>query len=120
MYEKAIALKPDYAEAHLRLGILHARAKENEAALNELRTAVLADSDLPEAHYNLAKMLALLGKTDEALSELQDCLAIDPADLNARMLQGNLFAERSDGEHAAAAFREVLRASLTQPRRITT
>ena len=54
-------------------------------------------------------MLAVIGRGDESLSELQDCLAIDPADLNARMLEGNLLAERRDTEHAAAAFRDVLR-----------
>jgi Tfp pilus assembly protein PilF len=109
LFDKAIALRPDYAEAHLRRGVLHARAKENDAALEELRTAVSADSDSAEAHYDLAKMLAVIGRGDESLSELQDCLAIELADLNARMLEGNLFAERRDTEHAAAVFRDVLR-----------
>jgi Flp pilus assembly protein TadD len=109
LYNKAIALKADYAEAHLRLGILHARAKENDAALEELRIAVAADSDSAEAHYDLARLFEVLGRADESLSELQECLAIDPADTDARMLEGNLFAERRDTEHAVAAYEEVLR-----------
>ena len=116
LFDKAIALRPDYAEAHLRRGVLHARAKENDAALEELRTAVSADSDSAEAHYDLAKMLAVIGRGDESLSELQDCLAIDPADLNARMLEGNLFAERRDTEHAAGPFGRSYGASPTPPR----
>ena len=58
--------------------------------------AVSADTDSAEAHYNLAKLLALLGHSDESLSELQDCLAIDPSLIEARMLLGNLLADHGD------------------------
>jgi len=108
-FEKAVALNPSNAEAHMRLGILHARLKENDAALEELSTAVAANGDLPEAHYNLARLLALLGRANEALNELQECLAIDPGQIDARMLVGNLYAERGDVGHAAGAYEEVLR-----------
>lgn len=49
-------------EAHMRLGVLHGKRNENEAALKELREAVLCDSDLAEAHYDLARVLTRTGK----------------------------------------------------------
>ena len=60
-------------------------------------------------HHLVPSVSRWLLSMGSLLSELQDCLAIELADLNARMLEGNLFAERRDTEHAAAVFRDVLR-----------
>jgi tetratricopeptide (TPR) repeat protein len=53
-YEKALELKPDYAQAHSSLGLLHWR-QERSRALEEFHQAVMCDPDLAEAHYNLGR-----------------------------------------------------------------
>ena len=111
LFNQAVVLNPDNAGAHMRLGILLARANPADpAALQHLRFAVAADPDFAEAHYNLAKLLSLLNRPNEdPLPELLDCLAIDPAYIAARLLLGNLYADRNDLDHAFSAFRDVLR-----------
>jgi hypothetical protein len=52
--------------------------------------SVASDADSAEAHYNLAKLLALQGHADNALNELRDGLFIDPTQVEARLLMGNL------------------------------
>ena len=110
-YLKALALKPDYAEAHMRLGILYARQNNTEAALGQLHEAVLSDPDLAEAHYNLALMLSTTGKIEEAENELNEAVSISPDSFDARMLLGNLLAQQNHVDQAAAVYREVIRRS---------
>ena len=109
LFNKAIALKPDYAEAHMRLGILHARAKENDAASEELRTAVAADTDSAEAHYNLAKLLALLAAR---MSRSVRCRIVWPSiRLTSKRACSPATCSPISGDvgRAAAAYEEVLR-----------
>jgi len=70
-YEKALELKPDYAQAHASLGLLYWRQNDSKRALEEFRQAVMSDPDLAEAHYNLGLALAQLGHLEEAARETE-------------------------------------------------
>lgn len=76
--ERAIALDPNNARAHLALGLLHvALGNFSEAALaNE--TAITLDPNLALAHSNLGNCLVHLGKADEAIAAIERALRLDP------------------------------------------
>ena len=69
LLERAVALRPGYAEAHLQLGILAFARLNYDAAIQEYKLAILADSQLGEAHYRLAVAYDHVGKPELAHEE---------------------------------------------------
>jgi len=65
---QAIALKPDYAEAHSNLGITLQELGKLDDALASYTQAIASKPDLAEAHSNLGNVLKELGRLDEALA----------------------------------------------------
>ena len=84
---RAVALKPDVAEAHNDLGVvLGARGRLAEAAAAFERAAALRP-DYAEAHNNLAGALRRLGKTEQAVAHYERVAALAP---NAAGAHNNL------------------------------
>ena len=54
MFETAVDLKPDYAEAHKNLGITVKDLGQLDAAVESLSKAITIDPNYVDAHYNLA------------------------------------------------------------------
>jgi TolB-like protein len=84
--EKAFALDPNSAEAHLARGELLWRPSHgfpHRAALTEFRLAAAARPNLEEAWWNIAGVLLHVGHLDEALVELHKAEAIDPGESRA-------------------------------------
>jgi TolB-like protein len=84
--EKAFALDPNSAEAHLARGELLWRPSHgypHRAALAEFRLAAAARPNLEPAWWNIAGILLHVGHLDEALVELRKADAIDPSESRA-------------------------------------
>src|SRR5205814_1647635 len=79
-FRKAIALKPDFADAHFQLGLLYSR---NPTALTQALTsfekAVALGYVQPEAYRNLGSVNIKLGKYDEAIAHLRKALELNPS-----------------------------------------
>jgi len=81
--EKAFALDPTCAEAHLARGHLLWRQSHgfpHRAALAEFRLAAAAQPNLEEAYWEIAGILMHVGHLDEALVELRKTQAINPSE----------------------------------------
>jgi tetratricopeptide (TPR) repeat protein len=63
-YERALALDPSYAEAHLELGRLFVQMKNLEKARTELQKAVELEPDFYEADYLLGRLLYQMGNSE--------------------------------------------------------
>ena len=73
-YERAIALRPDYAPAYNNLGTaLRAKGRLADAAA-AYQHAIALRSEYPEAHYNLANVLTDEGKAAEAADHFRIAL----------------------------------------------
>jgi serine/threonine-protein kinase len=86
--QKAFALDPDSAEAHLARGQLLWRPSHgwpHRAALAEFRLAAAARPNLEDAWWEIASVLIHVGHLDEALVELRKAEAINPGQSNASM-----------------------------------
>jgi DNA-binding winged helix-turn-helix (wHTH) protein/tetratricopeptide (TPR) repeat protein len=89
-FERAVALDPQYAAAHV--GLANARFWEYELsrarnqpdaallarAIDHVRRAIELDRDLAEAHATLAFLLVSAGRAAEALAEARRAVSIEP------------------------------------------
>lgn len=67
----AIRLNPQSAAPHLQLGILHADAGNDSAAVTDYERAIQLDSQLEEAHYRLAQAYRQLGQPEKSKEQLR-------------------------------------------------
>ncbi len=111
-YQRAIALDPDYVEAHCDLGVVYYLSHRYERAEAQFRRAASLAPDLPIAHSNLAWALLTQGKTDEAAEAARQALALSNDNVHAHRLLGHILAavpetRLSAIEHLEAAIRLV-------------
>lgn len=89
-YQQAIALRPDYAEAHYHLGTLYEDLQKTDQAIAEYQLVVQSDlnsqPNSPErllmlrAHNNLGRLYLLKGNTQAAWAPLEQGLGFVDAD----------------------------------------
>jgi Flp pilus assembly protein TadD len=88
--QRAIAIDPDFAEAHGDLGVLYACLNRFPQAEAELRRAIelVPEESLP--HSNLAWVLFTIGQRADAEASVRRALQLAPENVSARMLLGRL------------------------------
>jgi len=89
-FKRAIALKPDYAEAHANLGSVYGRTGRIEDAIKETEQALALDPNSLLALRNLGFAYAQMGRTDEARKLLQRALGLNPEQADVRSLLDRL------------------------------
>ena len=77
-YERALALKPDYAEAQYNLGITHQELGQIDTAIKSYEQAITIKPDYFGAHNNLGNIFLELGQMDGAIKQYEKLLAINP------------------------------------------
>ncbi len=95
-FERALALKPDLAEASNDLGALLAQGGDLEAAIARFRAALAAAPDYPDALNNLGYALLLSGQDAEARALYEKALALQPDFPEAINNLGLLFGRAGD------------------------
>jgi protein O-mannosyl-transferase len=108
-YNEAIALKPDFAEAHLGLGIILADKGQIDKAIPEFREAIRIDGDSASAHYFLGKALAAGGHAEEAVSELSTSLRLEPHNADTMLQLGVILASQGRMDEAITRLTEAVR-----------
>jgi len=94
--KKAVAIDPEFSEAHGNLGADYVRLGRFEDAAGELREAIRLDPTTGRHHANLAIDLTLMGRPDEAETEARTAVAIDAANFRAQYVLGTLLARKSE------------------------
>jgi TolB-like protein/DNA-binding winged helix-turn-helix (wHTH) protein/Flp pilus assembly protein TadD len=108
--EKAIALDPDLAVAHLARGrILWTPANRfpHEKAIQEYRRAVELNPSLDEARNQLALVYCHIGAFDEALQESQKAVATNPSNNLAQFRTGQTLNLQGKYEQALSVLRAI-------------
>jgi len=107
-YGRALAIKPDYAEAHNNLGVaLNDTGARDEAAAH-LRRALEIRPDYAEAHNNLGVTLNNIGAVDEAVASYRRALELKPDYAEAHNNLGAVLWRMGALNQAAASFRRAL------------
>jgi len=94
--ERAVALKPDFAEAWSDLGEARKNLSDDNGALAAYRRAVELSPDDAIAQTRLGSRLADTGKAHEAVSHLEEAARLDPKNQSA--LNALQRALRQDGQ----------------------
>ena len=71
LLQKAIALDPKIADAHMQLGRLYSDRREYANSIKEYQSALALNPDLPDAHYRLGQDYIHTGQKDSAQAELE-------------------------------------------------
>ncbi len=112
LYRRAIALKPDYVEAHNNLGIALAAMGRIDEAMARYRRVLALNPDYPDALGNLAAALLSKGKLPDAIAHYKRLLLLKPDNAAAHYSLG--VALDASGETEAAVER-YMRAIALKP-----
>jgi predicted TPR repeat methyltransferase len=108
LFERALELWPDFAEAHNNLGVLLQAQGQPDQAARQFERALALDPAYAEAHNNLGAVLQAQDRGPEATARFEQAVAINPAYLDAlNNLAMALFAQNRF-EAAIARWLQVL------------
>ena len=108
LYERALAVNPDNAQASLGMGIVLERLGRGDEAAAFYTRSIAADPD-PAAYNNLGVWYQRRGKLDEAEDAYRHAIALKPNFAQAHDNLGIIHALGGDTDQAIAAFETALR-----------
>ncbi len=108
-YLKALALEPDYPEAHNNLAILLRGRGDQTGSAKHYREALRLRPDYPEAHYNYAILLESRGSIGGAMEHYREALRLRPGYVDAHNSLANLLKARGELQEAEEHYRAALR-----------
>jgi TolB-like protein/Flp pilus assembly protein TadD len=123
LFERAIALDPDYALAHAYLALAYmmehgySRAPEpiKERALDSALKAVRLDPDEVRCHQYLSQVYTNRGQHDLALFHLERSLALNPNDPNGMSQYGLALAKTGRVEEGIGWIQRAMRVNPFHP-----
>lgn len=108
-YDKAIALKPDYADAYINRGNKHREMKDYEMAIADYSKAIDLSPDNANAVSNRGATHYQTGDYDQALQDYNKAITLNPTHGAAFVGRGMLYALRGLYSLARSDFEAVLR-----------
>ena len=101
---EALSLAPDYALAHLVLGVVHMITNHAAEGIAECERALVLDRNLADAHACVGWAKVLLGRSAETEAHTNEALRLSPRDIYAfRWINGIGIAKSQMGSDAEAA-----------------
>ena len=107
-FEKAVALKPDYAAAHANLGGVLLQLGKQDAAQAELRKAIECDARYAPAHYRMGLALDRRGDAEGAIREWGSAVELDPKYADAHDRLGDALEAEGRGAEAIEQWRAAI------------
>jgi len=107
-FERALALKPDFAEASNGLGVLSGQGGDLPGAIARFQKALEATPDYPDALDNLGYAFLQSNRDAEAYELLQKALKLQPDLAEAWNSLGIYAAKQGDRPQAEARFRKAV------------
>jgi tetratricopeptide (TPR) repeat protein len=107
-YERAAALRPDYAPAYNNMGTALRAGGRSEHAVAAYERALELMPDYPDAHYNLANALLEQNRPREAADHLRTARRSLPTSAGVHNNLGKALAEQGRFDEAATELREAV------------
>ncbi len=125
VFEKAINLDPNCAQAYAAVSMTHLTdwsyqwsqdpQQSLEKALETARQAVTLNDALPEAHFTLGNVLLWEKQYDQAITETERAIALDPNFANAYAWLGFTLGSVGRPEEALGAAEKAMRLNPRYP-----
>jgi tetratricopeptide (TPR) repeat protein len=110
-YQRAISLRPHYADAHVGLGDAKAAKGEHEAAIGHYQKALSLDPLNARVQFALGKIYySEKGLYYEAVGAYKKAIELDQYFLDARMGLGEIYEEKGLYKDAVAEYKKVIEA----------
>jgi serine/threonine-protein kinase len=107
-YERAIALDPQFVEAHYRMGEMLYRMGLPRESLGHLEAANRLDPLYTQNNAYLSLTLAMLGRFEEAIAVAQRALALDPEHIQVNQWYSHVLELAGRRQETAAQARRLL------------
>src|SRR5229473_1620661 len=124
LWEKAVALDPECAEAYAQLGrtyywewVYHwsADPQTPKRAFELERKAIALDDTLPMAHSRLSQLYSLERQYDQAIAEGEMAIALDPNNADSHMIQAQVLNNAGRPEEALGPLAQAMRLNPHYP-----
>ncbi|HEV8309495.1 MAG TPA: tetratricopeptide repeat protein [Methylomirabilota bacterium] len=110
-YQKALSLRPHYAEAYVGLGDAKAAKGDHEGAIGHYQKALALDPLNARVHFSLGKIYYNeKGLYYEAVNAYKKAIELDQYFLDARMGLGEIYEEKGLYRDAIAEYKKVIEA----------
>lgn len=113
-YVRAIAIEPDYADAHNNVGVALMKCERPQEALTHYERLAAIRPNQPEAHNNLGVSLHALNRETEAIAHFTNALVIRPDYADAHANLGLAFQSLGRIEEATRAFEKAIEHAPTE------
>jgi tetratricopeptide (TPR) repeat protein len=108
-YRKALEIKPDYAEAHDKLGLALAERGQIDEAIAEYTAAIRLDPKSAKAYSDRALAYIDLGDNDKAIKDCTEAIRIAPDRAETYSIRGYGYHGKGDDDKAIADESEAIR-----------
>ncbi|MDB9870387.1 tetratricopeptide repeat protein [Alphaproteobacteria bacterium] len=107
-YNKAISLKPDYADAYYNMGnVLKDQGKLDEA-IEAYNKSISLKPDFVVSYYNMGNILKNQGKLDEAIKAYNKSISLNPDYTDAYSNMGNALKDQGKLDEAIEAYNKAI------------
>jgi len=107
-YNKALVIKPDYADAYNNMGNAHQKQGNLEEAIKAYKKALSIKPDFAEAYNNMGIVLQDQGKLEEAIKAYKKAIVIKPDYAEAYYNMGIVLQDQKKQEEAIKAYSKAL------------
>lgn len=107
--KRAIELKPDYAEAHWRLGLAHHHNKDDAEAVREILEAIKYAPKDVQTYLALASVYKDQKKYAEAIQYLNKAAGVAPKDFRPHKELAKLYEEQKRNDDAISSYQEAIK-----------
>ena len=107
-YQRALLIKPDYADAIVNLGVAYKDQGRISDAIECYQKAILIDPKSPESFFNLGKLQVYIGDLASAMLNFERAIALKPGVAVMHAALGNLHLNNGDLNAAITSFKTAL------------
>jgi len=106
-FRKALALKPDLAEAYFDLGLVYGQLEQYDRAIEEFHRVLALDPEYEGVHYAAGLAFAQKGEYDRAVEEFTGAIDADPEFAQIYVNRGLAYARSGKPGPALSDFQKA-------------